>query len=165
MENKNFKTFAISALIIAFGAFILSGAALIQVFLKDGKSSARWSIQFKNPDAGTIRGSAEKGTLVLKDTTVILNDIVLKEKGDSVIYTFDVTNSGTLDAKLSSVILKNSLNDAYSYLFTYLDGEEMKLEDTLAKGETKHLKVEITLNGEEEITVSNIGTVLTYVQK
>ena len=165
MEKKTWKTIAICSLIIAIGALILSGGAFIQVLQKDGKSSAKWSVQFTNPDLGTIRGTAEKGTLVLKDTTVILNDVVLKMTGDSVTYTFDVTNHGTLDAKLSSVILKNSIGEDYSYRLTYLDGEEIKLEDTLSKGETKHLKVEVVLEGEEEKSLSNIGTILTYIQK
>lgn len=193
MENKTVKTLAIAALVVAVGGLTLGYAALSQVLTinteaKVQSSKTSWNVKFvanavADPEA---TGDAIKGTATLTDTTVTLNDVVLKAPGDTVTYLFDVTNAGQIDAKLSSIAMKNPtvtgigetkeadetlVDGSYTYTITYADGNAIAAEDTLNAGETKNLKLVVTLKADtvnlpaNDVTISGLGATLTYVQK
>lgn len=193
MENKTVKTLAIAALVVAVGGLTLGYAALSQVLninttAKVQSLKSSWNVKFvantkADPEA---TGNAAAGTATLTDTTVTLNDVKLVAPGDTVTYLFDVTNAGEIDAKLSSISMKNPtvtgtgdakeadetlVEGAYTYTITYADGSAIAAEDTLDHGTTKNLKLVVTLKADttnlpaEDVTISGLGATLTYVQK
>ena len=70
-----------------------------------------------------------------------------EKTGDSVDYTFDVINDGTINAKLvfDPIKLKADMyfKGHIKYSINYLDGSELKKGDELNVGETKTFKVHI----------------------
>lgn len=70
-----------------------------------------------------------------------------QKKGDSVDYTFDVVNDGTIDAMLKANPIKLKMDMYFKnhihYSITYGDGSEIKKGDILKSGETKTFKVRI----------------------
>lgn len=191
MKNKTVNTLAICALIIAVGGLTLGYAALNQVLNVNTSAtvqntSTSWSVKFENPSSATTKGSAESGTISLSTTDVTVSGVVLKAPADSVSYTFDVTNDGQVDAKLSQITVKNPtvtgtgdsatedetiVKDAYTYTLEYADGTTPTSGDTLAVGATKTLKLTIALSEsattlpENDVTISGLGASLIYVQK
>lgn len=193
MENKTVKTLAIAALVVAVGGLTLGYAALSRVLninttAKVQSLKSSWNVHFKAATTAdpTATGNATAGTATLTDTTVTLSDVVLVAPGDTVTYLFDVTNEGQIDAKLSSIAMKNPtltgsgdakeadenlVKDAYEYTITYADGTAIAAEDTLDAGVTKNLKLVVTFNASttelpaEDVEISGLGATLTYVQK
>lgn len=192
MENKTLKTLAITALVVAVGGLTLGYAALTQSLsintsAKVQNSATSWKIKFNNPSAGAITGDAVKGSINVTDTDVTVSDIVLKAPGDSVTYTFDVVNSGQIDAELTTFTLKNPtvtgtggtkdadealVNGKYTYTLTYTDGGAPVAQgDTLDAGATKNITLKIVFDAGVEqlptadVTISDLGASLIYTQK
>ena len=78
-----------------------------------------------------------------------------QKAGDSVDYTFDVINDGTIKAKLgfdpiklkSDMYFKKHIN----YTITFIDGSEVKKGDELNPGETKTFKVHIEYTNKADL--------------
>ena len=113
MTNK--KTLALVALIAVFvsviGGFVVY-AALTQRLDIEGSANfvpESWKVNFKsgtlsNPPA--LTGGADVHTAPsLTDTLISDFKVILTREGDSVTYTFDIENTGYLDAKLTSYVL------------------------------------------------------------
>lgn len=188
MHSKSLKTLAICALIIAVGGLTLGYAALTQSLNVDTTTTVQnskksWMIRFQNASSASVTGSATEGTLELTDTTVTLSGVTLKAPGDSVSYTFDVTNSGEVGAKISSItnsgptITASSssdetlVSDNYVYTLTYKGGTAITTSDTLDSGETKTLQLTVSLKSSMDtlpggdVKVDAQKTVITYVQQ
>lgn len=191
MENKTIKTIAITALIVAIGGLTLGYAALNQVLnittdAKVQSQATSWNVKFVNPDSGVATGDAVVGTISLNDSTVTVSGVVLKAPGDTVTYTFDVTNAGDIDAQLSTISMKTPtiegtgataasdktlVEGAYTYTITYQDGTPLNANDDLLSQDTKKIKLTISLKDtvtqlpQSDVTISNLGATLTYIQK
>lgn len=192
MKDKTYKTLIIAALVVAIGGLSLGYAALTQVLNISTTATVQsadksWRIRFENPSTGVVTGSAEAGTIGLSDTDVTLSGVQLKAPGDTVSYTFDVHNAGELDAQLSTITMKNPKvqgtgdsanadatlvsNNFYNYTLTYSDGSSIAIGDTLASGETKTIKLTISIDSSVttlptgDVTIQDLGCTLTYVQQ
>ena len=186
MESKNVKMLAIVALLVAIGGLTMGYAALTQTLNISTSATVQsqattWDIHFENADTGTTTGHAVKGNLSLDTTTVTLSGVVLKVQGDKVEYTFDVKNAGQVNAKISTLTPKVStvggngtdqtnVENGYEYKLTYSDSDtEVKETDTLNAGETRTLKLTVSLKADatlpnQDITISNLGYTIVYVQ-
>jgi len=190
MNSKPLKTLAIAAVIVAVGGLTLGYAALTQTLnisteAKVQNTATSWKVKFNNPSSGTATGDAVKGTITVNDTTATLTGVVLKAPGDSVTYTFDVTNAGQIDAKLSSVTMKTPtvtgtgssasadktlVEGNYTYALTYNDGTAISQNDALGAGATKTIKLVVTYKSSAtslpagDVTISGLGATLTYAQ-
>lgn len=186
MESKNVKILAIVALVVAIGGLTMGYAALTQTLNITTSATVQsqattWDIHFENADEGTATGHAVKGSLSLDTTTVTLSGVVLKVQGDTVEYTFDVKNAGQVNAKISTLTPKvptvggngtdqTNVENGYEYKLTYSDsGTEVKQNDTLDAGETKTLKLSVSLKADatlpsQDITISGLGYTIVYVQ-
>ena len=107
MKQKNQRTLAIFALAIAIVATTIAYAALSTTLNISGtvtKKGGSWNIYFTNPSSASIEGSAKASTITLASTQVSFN-VELYKPNDSVTYTVDIKNGGTIDAILDSVLM------------------------------------------------------------
>lgn len=149
---------------------------------------ASWKIKFTNLSNPTIVGTAQvtKAPTIQSDTHIGNYEVQLSKPGDTVTYTFDVVNNGTIDAELSTytfetptitgtgttaaadaTIVKNNL----VYTLTYADGTSIQQGDTLAKDQTASLKLTVGYDKEantlptNSVSISNMDITFVYGQQ
>ena len=150
--------------------------------------SNTWDIHFENLKS-TVTGNATLSqdnplTIISNSTTISGSVGNLSLPGDSIVYTFDIANKGTISAQLSADPIIStpecSSNDETGativcenviYTLTYADGSEIKTGDVLEKGEKKAAKLTLSLKESmssvpyDEVDITNIAAVLNYNQK
>lgn len=177
-KNRGLRTLAIAAIMISLLGLVVGYSALSQTLLIGAKTTVKgadWSVHFDTTSLSepTLTGSAT----VLNPATITITqidiDVSLTKPNDSVVYTFDVVNDGTLDAKLSADPTFSGISEAsaknVSFTLTYLDGTEIKANDELNAKTTRHLKLTVSMNDvtsvEKEDAILNLSATLLYVQK
>jgi plastocyanin len=134
----------------------------------------QWSVYFTNlKDAVTTGQATSTKADITTSTTKFDFAVELVKPGDSVTYTFDVTNAGAIDAKLSAITITGAEEAAakdVTYTLTKSDGNTLAVNDELAAGASQTLTLTVTYNenattvADKDITL-NLGAVLTYTQK
>lgn len=142
-----------------------------------------WNIHFENLEQENISGSnsAEivSAAAIETDTTRISGLAVkFKKPGDSVSYTFDVTNAGGIDAQISTISmgtptcgLHTDLCNDIVYTLKYANGSSIGVDDELNAGETKKLRLTIsyklssTIILNEDVNIGGLDAMLVYSQK
>lgn len=160
----------------------------LDINANSNSKSSTWDIHFENLNSSVIgkaKLSSDNQLAIMNDSTTISGSIGnLYLPGDSIIYTFDIVNKGTIPAVLSvsptisvpecSSIDITSSNDVCSnveYTLTYADGTEIKTGDSLDDGEKKAAKLTLSLKDEmssvpsEDVDITNIAATLFYSQK
>ena len=186
MSNKTINTIAVAALIIAIGGLTMGYAAFTQTLNINTDATVQsndstWKIYFSNQDTGVTTGNAVKGNITLNTTDVSVSGVILKTAGDKVEYTFDVKNEGQVDATLATLTPKTpslsgdsadqeKVESGYTYTLTYVDGGNVQQGDELNSGDTKRMKLTISLSEgvslpTGDVTISNLGYTLVYSQK
>ena len=191
-KERKVRTLSLIALIVAVLGLTVAFAALSQTLTINGTASvdaATWDIHFANLSDATLTGDASVTTAPIikgdNNTTIGDYDVTITKPGDSVVYTFDVVNAGTVDANLGE-LTKNvkptcSSNsgvaadeaivcDGLTYSLTYTDsGNTVAQNDTLDKGATKNmtltLEYESDLLPSDDVTISGLDITLKYVQR
>jgi len=195
-KERKIKSLSLIALVVAVLGLTVAFASLSQTLTINGTAkvdSAKWDIHFENLSFGTVTGDATiiteptiKDSSNGKKSTVIGDyDVTLTSPGDSVTYTFDVTNNGTIDAMLSNLtkntkpICTSNSNvnedaaivcNGLTYSLTYTDtGAVVAQGDNLDKCTTKNMTLKLEYDSNElpsdDVTISGLGVVLNYVQK
>ena len=106
MGSEKVRNVLIGVLIAGLIGLTVAYASLSQRL--DIKSTATvkastWAIKFANLSAANTVGTARVTTQpTLTDTLVSGLDVELTKPGDTVSYTFDIVNEGTIDAKIST---------------------------------------------------------------
>lgn len=154
--------------------------------------TATWEIKFANLSAATLTGAATVTTEPTIQGTgdIIIGDyeVVLTKPGDSVTYTFDVENNGTVDAKIGSFtkaatptfngLATDAGNKAAdealltantTYTLTYTaDGREVALDDTLEAGVSVNMTLKLAYDGTaiptDDVEISGLDIAMIYVQ-
>lgn len=148
---------------------------------------SKWSIYFKNLSDANLKGTTievSKPTIQNNSTSISDFDINFINGMDGVSYTFDVVNDGSLDAKISSIVIpkpicigtgENSFEDSnlicdnLTYNLTYIDGSKIQPGDTLDKGQTKSFILNLEYSNTElpknKVEISGLSITLIYVQK
>jgi uncharacterized repeat protein (TIGR01451 family) len=133
----------------------------------------QWSIYFTNLQTPTVSGSASSTKADITTSTTKFDFAVeLVKPGDSVTYTFDVTNAGQIDAKLSSITIGGASDAALknvTYTLTKSDGTTLAVNDALGSGDSQTLKLTVTYNADAETVADedfelSLSAVLTYTQ-
>ena len=148
-----------------------------------------WKIKFQNLSAPVIVGTAEvtDAPEITGDTHLGDYGVTLKKPGDSVTYTFEVANTGDIDAELSTYTKatptvtatgeNNGENDAsivsnnLIYTLTYNNGTAIEVGNELAHGGTAKLKLTVAYNPaateipQDEVTISDMDVTFIYSQK
>ena len=184
MGTKKQRTLAIFALAIALIATTVAYAALSTTLKVSGTVTAKsskqsWNVQFQNLSAGTKTGLASiKTAPTLSATQVSGFEIEFFAPGDSIEYTWDVTNAGKLDAKLTTASIGSlscaaapnskvtpeevtALCKDLTMSLTYGDNSEITTNAVLpfASDNTKQLKLKVTWNAASTATISDDVTV------
>lgn len=105
--NNKVQNVLLGVLAIGLIGITVAYAALTQQLKIEGTAkvaSSKWDVHFGTVSAGNAQGYATAGTLAKTGETTIAGDIgTLKAPGDSITYTFDIENAGSINAKISSI--------------------------------------------------------------
>ena len=174
-KNKDWKLAMIALLIVSSVAITIGYASFSQILTINGEATVEkstWKIGFENLSSAILVGTAEEVThpsISSGGTDIGSYNVNFTTPGDSVSYTFDVVNSGTFDAKLSSITIPvpvctgsgdNAAADAANvcnhlvYTLTYSDGTAINENDTLNNQTSRSLK--LTLIYKDDITASEL---------
>ena len=193
MESKEnrVRNVVLGVLAVSLLGLTVAYAQLIQRLNINGTAKSKsntWDIHFENLKS-TVTGNAVLSqdnplTIVSNSTTISGSVGNLSLPGDSIVYTFDIANKGTISAQLSADPIIStpecSSNDATGatvvcenviYTLTYADGSKIKTGDILEKGEKKAAKLTLSLKNSmsavpsAEVDITNIAAVLNYNQK
>lgn len=187
-KNRSLKVIVVIALCVAVGTLTVAYATLSKTLNITGTaqvSGNTWDIHLANASCSKT-GSATAGTpSITGATTISLTGMMLSVPGDTVTCTFDVVNSGSVNAKLSTVTNLTPtiegtgatatsdvsiVSSNYTYTLTYNDGTAIATNDTLNANTTKKMKMHATYKSNasgvptNDVTISNLGATLTYIQ-
>ena len=189
-ENR-VRNVVLGVLAVSLIGLTVAYAQLTQRLNINGTAKSKsntWDIHFENLKS-TVTGNAVLSqdnplTIVSNSTTISGSVGNLSLPGDSIVYTFDIANKGTISAQLSADPIIStpecSSNDATGatvvcenviYTLTYADGSKIKTGDILEKGEKKAAKLTLSLKNSmsavpsAEVDITNIDAVLNYNQK
>ena len=195
-KNRGLKIGVIAALVISVVAIGIGFATFTETLRIEGSATVQtstWKVKFTNLSAPTLNGTAAvvtAPTINTNDTTISTYDVKLIKPGDSVSYTFDVVNTGTYNAKLTSITIptptctgkaetESATTDAanvckhLTYTLTYADGTSLAENDALeASTGVAHMKLTLTYTSHDvaaelpkaDVTISNLGISLVYSQ-
>lgn len=192
-KDRGLKVAVVAALVISVIAIGIGFAAFTETLSINGNATVQtssWKVKFTDLSTGTTAGTASittAPTINTNDTTISTYDVKLAKPGDSVTYTFKVANTGTYDAKLTSVTIPtptctgtgtNAETDAtnvckhVTYSLTYSDGGTIAVNDALAAGASKEMKLVLSYATHNvaadlpsgDVTISNLGISLVYSQ-
>lgn len=189
-ENR-VRNVVLGVLAVSLIGLTVAYAQLTQRLNINGTAKSKsntWDIHFENLKSA-VTGNAVLSqdnplTIVSNSTTISGSVGNLSLPGDSIVYTFDIANKGTISAQLSADPIIStpecSSNDATGatvvcenviYTLTYADGSKIKTGDILEKGEKKAAKLTLSLKNSmsavpsAEVDITNIAAVLNYNQK
>lgn len=187
-NEKIIQLVMVIALVVSITGISVGFAAMSTTLSVSGVTEmapASWKIKFENLSNPTLTGSATVVTapVITGDTHIGDYSVRLTRPGDSVTYTFDVTNSGSIDAELSSftfatpsivatlpadqTIVQNNL----VYSLTYNDGSSIAVNDELKAGQSKKLKLFISYPSTAEqipsdtVNINDMDVTFIYSQK
>lgn len=119
MNQKKQRTLAIFALAIALVATTVAYAALSTTLKVSGsvtKKGGTWAINIQNISTVTTAGSGKMTTAPKVSGTTLSFAAELSKPGDSVSFTFDIANNGTLSAIMVWDYVRMSINSVNSSL-------------------------------------------------
>lgn len=149
--------------------------------------SVNWDVHFDNLRDPVITGTTTelgKPSITSTSTSIVNLNVKMLSPGDSIYYTFDVVNAGGLDAEISSIQIatpscvgmgSQADEDArmvcqnIKYELVYENDSNMKIGDSLLKGETKTLKIRLSYTGTKlplnEVEINRLNIAVVYSQK
>lgn len=186
-ENKiSRKDWAIIILITCLTSLSIAYATISTTLIITNELTVKaqnWDIHFENLEQESITGSNTARVItpatIEEDTTKISGlQVEFKKPGDYVSYTFDIKNSGDINAILTSINIgtptckpESTLCDDIEYIVKYDNGDDIKVTDELSKDTS--IKVRLTIRYKssstqivnEDITVNGLDAAFTYAQK
>lgn len=191
MGKSTIKNIVLAVLTVGLVGMTIAYATLTQRL--DINSTAKvkgstWKVLFQNGSQVSTTGAAVvKTNPTLSETLITGLDAEFTKPGDSITYTFDVANTGTIDAILSTYKI-NTVSDGVSctstdqsngtlvcgnltYTLTYTaDGKAVAQNDTLQAGESKNITLTIAFNESatavptDDVTISGLDALFIYEQ-
>ena len=162
MKKKSNRKFVLLVLALLLFTITVGYAALSTTLNINGTSkinNATWDVHFANLKVTSGSVSATKAATIDSATEIDYN-VELIKPGDFYEFTVDVTNTGTIDAKLGEEPILSGVSaeqDVYTnYTVTYSDDTAINANDKLAAGATKKLKVRVEFD--RNITNSQLPT-------
>ncbi len=197
MKFKSLAVIAILITIFGVSISYASLSTILEISSSGAVRKANWDIHFNDLSDATIVGDLVINTApqLSPETTSITNlDVKFNDITGSVTYYFDVVNEGDLDAVISNISnpgpictvpvetpgvdpadtaadIANVCN-AITYSLEYVEVggtyTPVSINDTLAAGETKRLRLTFAYNDSllplSEVRISNLSYLITYVQ-
>lgn len=118
-KGKDSKIPLLSFLIVVVTALSIGFSAVSTTLKINGTAKVTgmsWKIEFQNLSEATLTGSAEKVSdpVISEDKTELKSyNVNFLEPGDSISYSFQIANNGTINAKLSEIIKDNVSCEGY----------------------------------------------------
>ena len=145
-KERKIRKLALVAVIVAVLGMTIAFAALSQTLNITGTSKmepAEWGIYFDNLSVATTKGKAkDAGTAQITNNGLTIDNIevTLSVPGDTVEYTVDLVNSGTINAEIEDFIMP-TLTDEQKEIIEFKaiyreDNKEVSIGDVLP-GKTK----------------------------
>lgn len=193
-KDRKARILAIVAVFVALIAVGIGFATFSQQLTIAGTAdvkASKWEIKFSNLREVSLTGEAEEvtaPTINNDDTTISDYKVNLKVPGDTAVYTFDVVNGGTFDAKITSLTGpfqptctgsgdnaeadQKNVCDNVTYTLTYANGDTVQEDDSLSVGETRTMKLTLTYSSTvaadklptNDVALSNLGISIVYSQ-
>ena len=186
--NNKIQNIVLGVLAVGLIGLTVAYASLSQNLTINGTAkvaAATWDIKFLNLTQKSKSGYAAFPTsnaLTASGTTISGNIGTLKAPGDSLTYTFDIKNNGSINAKVNSVVLgglsctsatssvASAVCNNLTYSIKYTDGKAITKDDELTSGATKNVTLTLTKANNtnlasEEVTVTANPTTINYIQK
>ena len=152
--------------------------------------SSSWKVKFENLLPVVKTGTASEvtaPTINTNDTNIGDYSVTLTTPGDTITYTFDITNDGTFDAEITSITVPtptctgtsaNATADGTNvcgnveYTLTYDNGTALAVGDKLTAGQSKTAKLKLTYKStatveqlpSNDVAISNLGITVVYSQ-
>ncbi len=185
MRKNNNYMFGVLALLVSVVAVGMVYAGFTQTLNINGTGNvvaASWNIYFANLSNAVTTGSANLTTpATISPKTKIGNyAVTFYEPGDSLTYTFDVTNQGDFDAVLTTLTKNTPTCNPSATLCSYLSytlkytsgGANVAANDKLLVGQTKNMTLKLMLDSNmpasalptSTITIGGLGITLLYSQ-
>ena len=162
---KDKKKIAIAILCTLVAVMAIGYALLAQQLNINGRTSidSTWKVEITNITEKDIVGDATSKEVSSYTATTANFSVGLIQPGDSITYDIEISNLGTLKAKVDSINVTMDENDAISYTTSGL-----KQGDKLGVGEKATLTVKAEYNSNVTSQPTNTGKDLTvtinYVQ-
>lgn len=189
-RRTSFKYLFIVVLLVGVFGMGIAYALLSTTLTINGTTSvsvATWDIHFDNLSASKTGGASYTLPQFTSGTSLTDYEIILTEPGDSVSFTFDIVNNGTISSKLESLVKgtpscrgvagsSTGITDGpivcnnITYSFTYSDGSTIAVGDTLNKQVTKTVKLTLSYNENatqvpvNDVAISNLDITMIYNQ-
>lgn len=191
MEKKrSIRVISLLVLILGVMGITVAFSALQTTLEIKGTASmttATWNVKFANLGTVSLTGDASVTTApTLIDTLIGNYSVVITKPGDSITYTFDVTNVGTLDAKIgtyakaaSPTCTGTSATEAeadatlvcsnLTYTLTYtVGGATVAQNDTITAGETKNMTLTLSYGGSslptDDVNITGLDISMVFVE-
>ena len=143
MKKNDKKDVMIMFLLIAI--LILSvGYTLLSIQFRnmaDGKTE-KWNVGFNSIGNISIDGTGLDINNNIENNSVATFEVILRDTNDKVKYNVNVRNSGTIDAKIGSIMLVPDNN------YVKFSLENVNAEDVIKSGESKNFSLIATYNAE-----------------
>ena len=163
-KERRTKALVIVVLLIVVAGLTVAFAALSTTLNINGTAyldAAKWGIRFENLSSPTRVGKATTtGTAKIEETKaaeITDMNVSLSIPGDKIVYTVDLVNKGTINAKIDNIektVLTSEQQRYLTFKVTDPNGYEIKQGDILEKGETK--KITITIEFIKDLTKEDL---------
>ena len=163
-KERRTKALVVVVLLIVIAGLTVAFAALSTTLNINGTAyldAAKWGIRFENLSIPTRVGKATTtGTAKIEETKfaeITDMNVSLSIPGDKIVYTVDLVNKGTINAKIDNIEKTQLTSEQQRYLtfkVTDQNGYEIKQGDILEKGETK--KITITIEFIKDLTKEDL---------
>ena len=163
-KQRREKALVIVVLLVVIAGLTVAFAALSTTLNINGTAyldAAKWGIRFENLSSPTRVGKATTtGTAKIEETKaaeITDMNVSLSIPGDKIVYTVDLVNKGTINAKIDNIektVLTSEQQRYLTFKVTDKNGYEIKQGDILEKGETK--KITITIEFIKDLTKEDL---------
>ena len=166
MEKERTKALVIVVMLIVVAGLTVAFASLSSVLNIKGTAyldAAKWGIKFQNlSDPVSVGTASSTGTAKIEEAkSAEINgiNVNLSTPGDKVVYTVDLVNEGTINAKIDKIEKTALTEEQQKYLtfkVTDKDYNEVSKGDILSSVETK--KLIITIEFIKDLTKEDLPT-------
>ena len=163
-KQRREKALVIVVLLVVIAGLTVAFAALSTTLNINGTAyldAAKWGIRFENLSSPTRVGKATTtGTAKIEESKaaeITDMNVSLSIPGDKIVYTVDLVNKGTINAKIDNIektVLTSEQQRYLTFKVTDKNGYEIKQGDILEKGETK--KITITIEFIKDLTKEDL---------
>ena len=152
-KQRREKALVVVVLLVVIVGLTVAFAALSTTLNINGTAyldAAKWGIMFENLSSPTkIGGATTTGTAKIEETksaSITGMNVNLSIPGDKIVYTVNLVNKGTINAKIDNIektVLTEEQQRYLTFKVTDKNGDEVREGDILEKGETKKLIITI----------------------